>query len=91
MSPWPARESADWAPDVDDLARLVTPRTRLIVVNIPHNPTGYLMTVQELATLLTFAEQRGITVLSDEVYEDLVLEGPDGPPRAASASASAVS
>src|SRR5262245_27828623 len=50
--PWLAREAQDWAPDLDELPKLITAKARAVVVNLPHNPTGYLMTVAEQARLV---------------------------------------
>ncbi len=53
----------------------ITPRTRMIVVNSPHNPTGTVMTAEDLATLAELAERHELIVVSDEVYEHLVFDG----------------
>ncbi len=74
MSRWDAREEAGWALDLDELAALLTPRTRLIVVILPHNPTGYIMPAGDFAELLRLAEERGITVVSDEIYAGLAVD-----------------
>ncbi len=74
VSRWDAREEAGWALDLDELAALLTPRTRLIVVILPHNPTGYIMPVGEFADLLRLAGERGITVVSDEIYAGLAVD-----------------
>jgi len=58
VSPWYAREEAGWALDLDELTGLLTPRTRLIVVIMPPNPTGYAMPAGEFADLLRLAEGR---------------------------------
>ncbi|TWP36051.1 pyridoxal phosphate-dependent aminotransferase [Leekyejoonella antrihumi] len=61
--------------DVSALERLITDRTKLIVVNSPSNPTGAVFDAQAMRDLSDLAEQRGIYLLSDEIYEDLVFEG----------------
>lgn len=58
--------------DLSELARLVTPRTRLLSVCNPHNPLGVAWTLDELRALATFAEEHDLTILSDEVWGDLV-------------------
>ncbi|HEY4190164.1 MAG TPA: aminotransferase class I/II-fold pyridoxal phosphate-dependent enzyme, partial [Candidatus Limnocylindrales bacterium] len=63
-----------WAIDVDLLRRQVTPRTRLIVVNAPHNPTGYLPDVETYRAVADIAAEAGATFLSDEVYRFLELD-----------------
>ncbi len=61
--------------DAEALERAITPRTRLLMVNSPHNPTGKVFTRRELETLATLAIRHDLVVLSDEVYEDQVFEG----------------
>jgi N-succinyldiaminopimelate aminotransferase len=62
-------------PDLDALAAAVTPRTRLILLNTPHNPTGAVLTPAELAVVAELACSRDLLVVTDEVYEHLVFEG----------------
>jgi N-succinyldiaminopimelate aminotransferase len=62
-------------PDLDALAAAVTPRTRLILLNTPHNPTGVVLTPAELAVVAELACSRDLLVVTDEVYEHLVFEG----------------
>ena len=64
--------------DLDELRRLVTPRTKLIVINTPHNPTGALLSAEELREVYDLAESLGAHVLCDEAYRWLDL--PDAPP-----------
>ncbi|MGE3774467.1 MAG: aminotransferase class I/II-fold pyridoxal phosphate-dependent enzyme, partial [Gammaproteobacteria bacterium] len=61
--------------DWQRVADSITPRTRMIVVNSPHNPTGTVMTAEDLATLSELAERHDLLVVSDEVYEHLVFDG----------------
>jgi len=65
----------DFRPDPDELARAVTERTRLILLNTPHNPTGSVFTSGELAAIANLAVERDLLVVSDEVYEHLVFDG----------------
>ncbi|GAA1833626.1 aminotransferase class I/II-fold pyridoxal phosphate-dependent enzyme [Agromyces salentinus] len=65
----------DWRPDPDDLERVVGPRTRLIIVNTPHNPTGAVFDARTLAHLVRLAERHDAVIVTDEVYEHLVFEG----------------
>ena len=65
----------DFRPDPDELARAVTERTRLILLNTPHNPTGSVFTRDELAAIANLAVERDLLVVSDEVYEHLVFDG----------------
>jgi N-succinyldiaminopimelate aminotransferase len=62
-------------PDLDALARAITPRTRLILLNSPHNPTGSVFTRGELAAIARLAVERDLLVVTDEVYEHLVYDG----------------
>jgi N-succinyldiaminopimelate aminotransferase len=62
-------------PDLDALAAAVTPRTRLILLNTPHNPTGAVLSPAELAAVAELACSRDLLVITDEVYEHLVFEG----------------
>ncbi|MFJ8768328.1 pyridoxal phosphate-dependent aminotransferase [Streptomyces clavifer] len=61
--------------DLDELRAAVTPRTRLILLNTPHNPTGTVLTRDELAAVAELACERDLLVVTDEVYEHLVFEG----------------
>ena len=65
----------DFRPDPDELARVITERTRLILLNTPHNPTGSVFTRDELAAIAELAVDRDLLVVSDEVYEHLVFDG----------------
>jgi len=69
---WPVRaEGTRWQLDVDELSTLVTERTRLIVVNFPHNPTGYLPPASDFAALLAQADRHGVPIFCDEMYRGL--------------------
>lgn len=68
--------------DVDALHAAVTPRTRMLVINSPHNPTGTVLTDVELAAVAELACERDLLVLSDEVYEHLVFDGRSHTPMA---------
>jgi N-succinyldiaminopimelate aminotransferase len=62
-------------PDLDELAEAITDRTRLILLNTPHNPTGSVFTRDELAAIAHLAVERDLLVVTDEVYEHLVFHG----------------
>jgi N-succinyldiaminopimelate aminotransferase len=62
-------------PDLDALRDAVTSRTRLILLNSPHNPTGMVATRQELAAIADLAIERDLLVVTDEVYEHIVFDG----------------
>src|SRR5687767_11693918 len=85
------REDAEWALDLDALRRQVTPATRLIVVNAPHNPTGMLPDRATFDALVAIAEEVGAYLLLDEVYRFLEFDEDDRLPAAADASERGVS
>lgn len=64
----------DYRPDWDEVARLITPRTRMIILNSPHNPTGTVWTAEDMAQLEALVEDTDIVLLSDEVYEHMVFD-----------------
>ncbi|MFF7017327.1 MULTISPECIES: pyridoxal phosphate-dependent aminotransferase [Streptomyces] len=66
-------------PDLDELRALVTPRTRLLLLNSPHNPTGAVLTPEELSGIAALAVEHDLLVVTDEVYEHLVFEGAHHP------------
>jgi len=85
------REDAGWALDLDLLRRQVTPATRLIVVNAPHNPTGMLPDRSTFDGLVAIAEEAGAYLLMDEVYRFLEFDDADRLPAAADVTARGVS
>jgi len=69
VSPWSFELNTNcWHLDLDRLASLFTERTRLLVLNFPHNPTGYLPTRAELDAMVELARAHGVTIFSDEMY-----------------------
>jgi methionine aminotransferase len=62
-------------PDWEEIKGAVTPRTKAIIINTPHNPTGTTWTAEDFAELTRIVERHGIYVLSDEVYEQLIFDG----------------
>ncbi|MFJ1845453.1 MULTISPECIES: pyridoxal phosphate-dependent aminotransferase [unclassified Streptomyces] len=62
-------------PDLDELRAKITPRTRLLLLNTPHNPTGMVLTAEEQSAIAALAIERDLLVVTDEVYEHLVYEG----------------
>jgi N-succinyldiaminopimelate aminotransferase len=65
-----------WSFDPEDLERVITPRTRLVLVNTPHNPTGKVFTLAELEVIADVCRRHDLIVVTDEVYEHLVYEAP---------------
>jgi N-succinyldiaminopimelate aminotransferase len=68
-------ESGRFTFDPDELRAAVTPRTRAILVNSPHNPTGTVFTADELAVIAELCRERGLIAITDEVYEHLTYDG----------------
>ncbi|MFE5513201.1 pyridoxal phosphate-dependent aminotransferase [Streptomyces sp. NPDC056529] len=66
--------------DLDELRAAVTDRTRLILLNTPHNPTGTVLTRAELTAVAELAVERDLLVVTDEVYEHLVFDGAEHVP-----------
>ena len=65
----------DWSFDPAALAAAFGPRTRAIIVNTPHNPTGKVFSSDELEAIARLCRERGVYCITDEVYEHLVYEG----------------
>jgi N-succinyldiaminopimelate aminotransferase len=72
-------EPPDYAVDLDALARAVTPRTRLVLVNSPHNPTGKVLSEPELAAIARLCVDNDLIAVTDEVYEHIVFDGAHRP------------
>ncbi|MDP9364540.1 MAG: aminotransferase class I/II-fold pyridoxal phosphate-dependent enzyme [Chloroflexota bacterium] len=75
ISRWRPRQENGFRFDVDDLAALVTPRTKLIVVNTPHNPTGATLSVDQLRRVYDLADGVGARLMVDEAYRWLEVPG----------------
>ncbi len=73
--PYPLYEARGWRPDLDEMRRLITPKTRAIYVNSPNNPTGGVLTRGDLEAIAALAIERDLWVLSDEAYEDVLFDG----------------
>jgi len=69
----------EFRPDVAALRNSITPRTRLILLNTPHNPTGTVFTRAELAEVARLAVEHDILVITDEVYEHMIYDGQHHP------------
>lgn len=74
--PYSLAEARGFTPDFDELERLVTAKTRALVVNSPSNPTGGVFAESLVRRLVEFAEHHELTIVSDEVYEEMVYDGP---------------
>ncbi|MBD3222091.1 aminotransferase class I/II-fold pyridoxal phosphate-dependent enzyme [bacterium] len=91
VTPWRGDPDRGWALDLDRLADLVDATTRLVVVNLPHNPTGYLPGAAFLHGLVDLSRRHGFLVFSDEVYRGLELDPDDRLPAVADLEDRAIS
>jgi aspartate aminotransferase len=73
--PIPLREERDFSVDVKELASLITDRTKLIILNSPHNPTGGVLTRKDIFEMAETIGDRNILILSDEIYSRLIYDG----------------
>lgn len=73
--PIPLREEYNFAFDIDEFKKLVTDKTRLIIINSPHNPTGGILDKETLHEIAKIAMERDIPVLSDEIYDRILYDG----------------
>jgi aspartate/methionine/tyrosine aminotransferase len=91
VSSWHRRYEDDWAHDLDALERLISPETRMLYINQPHNPTGTLMDRATFERVVDLARSRGIVLFSDEVYRELEHDPEDRLPAACDLDERAVS
>ena len=91
VSVWLAREENNWALDLDELRRLKRSSTKAIIVNAPHNPTGYLMSRADFDAVNKFAQENNLTLFSDEVYRESEYDPADRLPAACDIGDHAVS
>lgn len=88
---WPVRPDGNgWRVDLDELDRLLTPPTRLLVVNFPHNPTGFVPDRETFDAIIELTQRRGVRLFCDEMYRGLELFGRTPLPSACERAASAV-
>ncbi len=73
--PSPILESRNFALDVDQLPSLITPKTKLLIINSPANPTGGVLSREEIARIAELAVEHDLTVLADEIYAEILYEG----------------
>ncbi len=69
------REHLGWRWDFDELEKAITPKTRVLYLNSPNNPSGGILTRADLERLAGIARERNLWVLSDEAYEDVIFKG----------------
>jgi aspartate aminotransferase len=73
--PSPIREENQFALDVDELESLITPRTKLLIINSPGNPTSGVLPEVDIARIAALAVKHDLIVLSDEIYSEIIYEG----------------
>lgn len=73
--PLALREENGFQPDLDELRKLVNPRTKVLVLNSPNNPTGGVLSRQAIRDIAAVARERDLWVLADEIYAELVYDG----------------
>lgn len=69
------KPSSGFKPDIDAIRGSITSKTKAIMINSPNNPTGYVCDRRELSALAEIADEAGIVVISDEIYEKILYEG----------------
>jgi aspartate/methionine/tyrosine aminotransferase len=90
VSSWWANEQQRWEPPLHQLERLLKPRTRMVIVTLPHNPTGFSFNRKTLLEVISLVDARQAVLISDEVYRDLSFDPADDSPHAADLSSKAV-
>ncbi len=73
--PLALREENGFQPDIDELRRLVNPRTKVLILNSPNNPTGSVLSRDAVRDIASIARERDLWVLADEIYGELVYDG----------------
>lgn len=74
VDPWEPHEGRGWRFDVEDLARMMRANTKLVVVNFPHNPSGYIPPREDFLAIVDLVKDRGAYLFSDEMYRFLEIE-----------------
>ena len=73
--PLPLLAHENFAPDLSAARELLTNRTRALIVNSPHNPTGAVLTVRQMEEICRFAAEKGLVIFSDEAYDRMIYDG----------------
>jgi aspartate/methionine/tyrosine aminotransferase len=73
------REQNNWQPDLDELESMMTKKTKMIAICNPNNPTGYVLSAEEMHTIIGIAEKYDCWIFSDEVYRGANLSGIENP------------
>jgi len=69
------REENNFLPDIEELKELITPKTKIIIVNSPSNPTGGVLGEEEVKAIADLAHDHNLIIVSDEVYDEIIYEG----------------
>ncbi len=72
-------EENKWSPDIEDLERKITEKTKAIVVINPNNPTGAVFSKESLKKIVKIAEEKQLLLITDEIYDQLIFSGKDSP------------
>jgi len=91
VTEWKARRENGWRLDLDELDRITSAPTKLVVINTPHNPTGWLMNKADFRKLMELSNDRGFVVFADEVYRFLEHDETQRLPAAAEVDPRAIS
>jgi len=73
--PYELNPANNWQPDLDNLRQQMSPRTKMIILCSPSNPTGSVLARENMQAVIDFARDNGIYVLSDEIYSDICFDG----------------
>ncbi len=73
--PYPLREEKEFRFDIDEFMSLITDKTKMIILNSPQNPTGGILTKEDLEAVAKVAQEKDIYILSDEIYINIIYEG----------------
>ncbi|MGB7296076.1 MAG: aminotransferase class I/II-fold pyridoxal phosphate-dependent enzyme [Candidatus Aminicenantales bacterium] len=79
LKPFWLKEELGWAPDLDELGKLISARTKLIIVTNPNNPTGAVLSPEAMSAIVANADRVGAWIVADEVYQGAEREGPISP------------
>jgi len=72
---YPTKADNSFLPDIEDIEKLITPYTKVMIVNSPSNPTGAVFTEEKWVEILQFAEKHDLYIISDELYDKIIFEG----------------
>ena len=91
VSHWKTHFESAWSLDIDALAQMIQPNTRAVMINSPHNPTGFHITAQDQEKMIQLLRSKGILLFSDEVYREIELDPRDRLPAACDLYENAIS